>query len=114
MPDREAIEQKRRNVQEAGGPDGWAGPFLHVTSSNDFITIEEYINAVYPWLVSLRADYIQERCNEQGEELPEMEIWVNPMLFSLVWLVDSEQDDFDERWDTVTEVASKRIRDNWI
>lgn len=112
-PDYEAIEQKERNVKEADGLDGWAGPFLHVTSSSDFITAEKYINAVFPLLVSLRADYIRERSDEQGDDLPEsMEIWVNPMNCVKIWLTDSEQDDFDNRWNIATKYYS--IRKEWV
>lgn len=110
----DVMNEKIRKVQEAGGPKGWAGPFIKVTSRGDFVTVEEYIDAVFPWLVSLRSEYIQELSNEQGADVDhDLELWLNPIEVDHLWLIEPGNHRFNgQKWDTAAIIATKMIRDS--
>lgn len=67
------------DYDEETGTRPYDEPKCEIKAANgEFITIGEYIDAVYPWLVSLRERYIRDAPVPGNEFSDQVQLWVRP------------------------------------
>lgn len=106
----EVDEDADQDVATAAGDGSFKGPTIEVRSAGASLTIGEYMAAVHPWLVSLRAKYLWEHGMLMGyEPLPqETKLWVKPTDAEDVVLLDSVNHGTDgtHEWRDIAKNAS--------
>ncbi|KAK2595335.1 hypothetical protein QQS21_006935 [Conoideocrella luteorostrata] len=110
----EALEEE--DDHDYDDDDGeWKGPTMTVKPSGEgFVTVGDYVNAVHPWLMSLREDYLREYAMLHGEDEPlpsDTEVWLVPMRIDMLSFLDSETEEppFTDIWNMVAKFAYNTI-----